>query len=152
MPFIISHSLFVLTFWPLSFSHRTFLAFKLSVFSRRTLLCLQAQHVFPYFLEWVTQYGSWTLQGLTEILPSLKTLFDFQAKPESSFTLASWLLPISGVVLMTVSWNPLLFVFPSPVYELVGQQLWPVDLCIPSAWLSVVNVCAAVLKVWSLDQ
>ena len=53
---------------------------------------------------------------------------------------------------MTASWTPLLLVFPSPVYELVGQQLWPVDLCIPSAWLSVVNVCAAVLKVWSLDQ
>ena len=81
-----------------------------------------------------------------------RTLFDFQAKPESSFGLASWLLPISGVVLMTVSWHHLLFVFPSPVYELVGQQLWAVGLGIPSAWLIVVNVCAVVLKVWSLDQ
>lgn len=151
MPFIIRHSLFVLTYWPLSSSHPTFLAFKLSVFSRRTLLCLQALHVFSYFLEWVTQYGSWTLQVLTEVLPSLQNPFWLRGKTRvflwAGFLVVAhlWCSPNDSILTSSS-------VYPSPVYELVGQQLWAVGLCIPSAWLIVVNVCAVVLKVWSLDQ
>ena len=152
MPLIILHSLFVLTFWPLSSSHPTFLAFKLSVFSRRTLLCLQVLDVFPYFLERVTQYGSWTLQGLTEILPSLQNPFWLPGKTRV-FLWAGFLV----VAHLCCSPDDSILNSSSACFPL--SSLWArrtasltVDLCIPSAWLSVVNVYAAVLKVWSLDQ
>ena len=135
MPFIILHSLFVLNFWPLSSSHPTFLAFKLSVFSRRTLLCLQVLDVFPYFLERVTQYGSWTQQGLTEILPSLQNPFWLPGKTRV-FLWAGFLV----VAHLCCSPDDSILNSSSACFPL--SSLWArrtasltVDLCISSAWL-----------------
>lgn len=116
--------------------------FKLSVLCRRTNtslppgLCI----CFPYFLGWLAVRGSLILQDLAIVLPatSTKSFLTSRQDEDIPLGLASWLLRISSIDLMTVSWNHL-FVFPLQFVSLLEDSDFDIRIFVLLV-LNVVNV------------